>query len=142
MTLQTEKMIYANEALAKSIKSLLNKEGSRYTVYKVPQGYQVVPVTKLKPHMPPAKPLPLKGPGEGLLQELADNEVFVKMQLRDISNAYLNGWHPVTGQLTSFGKTTLLSWEVSPDGADVTMRMLKRVATRRGLLLPPVNKED
>lgn len=135
MPLQTEKMIYPSKTLAESIRALLSKEGGRYAVYRVPQGYQVVPVTKLKPFMPPAKPLPLKKQGEGTASTLAGNEVLVKMKLRDVSSAYLNGWHPVTGQLTSFGKTTVLSWEVSADGNDVTMRMLKRVAAKRGLLV-------
>jgi hypothetical protein len=88
----------------------------------------------MKPHMPPAVPQPVlpKQP-KSLLLSPKDNEVVVAMKLRDVSNAYVNGWHPITGKLTSFGKTTLLGWEVSSNGEEVKMRMLKTVAAKRGL---------
>ena len=135
MSLQTEKMIYANEFEALAVKALMCEQSGPHEVYKLAGGWQVVPVHKLAPYMPPAKPFPISPqPVKSLSLLPKSNEIVVVMKLRDVSKVYVNGWHPVTGKITSFGKTTLLGWEVSDDGTQVKLRMLKAVAAKRGLL--------
>ena len=63
MSLETSKMIYQQQKVAAMIAEKMTKsKGLEHTVYKVPTGFQVVAVTKLKSGMPPAKPLPVMQP--------------------------------------------------------------------------------
>ena len=62
MITATAKMIYSDKGIAEAIlgKLIENSPDSKYDLFKLPVGWQIVRVKKLPDFMPPAKPLPVK----------------------------------------------------------------------------------
>ena len=83
MSLETSKMIYQQQKVAAMIASKMTKsKGLEHTVYKVPTGFQVVAVTKLKSGMPPAKPLPVMIPQPVSVKVPTGEQVVIELKFR------------------------------------------------------------
>ncbi|MEY9560516.1 hypothetical protein [Sinorhizobium fredii] len=132
--LQTAKMIYAQKNIAHMIASRLTKsKGVDHLVRQVTTGFQVVPITKCPDYVPPAKPLPVKKPepiATGTTLP-SDDYVVIDLKFRGESKAYVDAW-TAEGKPISFGKTTLIGWEIQGD--KVLLKMAKTVAQKRGFL--------
>jgi len=132
MSLETSKMIYQQQKVAAMIAGRMTKsKGTEHSVYKVPTGFQVVAVTKLKSGMPPAKPLPVIKPVPVSLKVPTGDAVVIDLKFRGEGNVYVDAWL-ADGKPVSFGKTTLLGWEIKGDR--VLLSMTKSMAKKRGLL--------
>ncbi len=131
MQYPTAKMIYPHPDIAAMIAGKLSKsKGGKYEVHKVTTGYQVVLVTQCPPHMPPAKALPFESKTPG--RTWAGVEfVVVDLKFRGESKVYVDAW-TAEGKQISFGKSTLIGWEIKDDR--VFLKMTKAIAKKRGLL--------
>lgn len=131
----TTPKIYADKLVAELIANTLSKAtGTPHTVVPVTTGHQVCPVKVLKPAVPPAKPLPVAKPetkGKLADMKLKDGECLIALKFRGESPQYIDAWAK-DGKPVSFGKSTLLGWEVA--GENVHLKMTEAVAKKRGLI--------
>lgn len=131
---QTAKMIFPTEALAKQVLTKVNEKGD-FTVVKLPVGWQVAAVTKLKPYMPPPIPAPVKKPAPLKVGTEAasgsEPSVTLEFQFKHESPAYLTVIHE--GKEMHFGKGTLIAFEKTDDG-QVKVKLPTKVAKKRGLV--------
>ena len=81
--------------------------------------------------MPPVKPLPVMKPLPVSAKVPTGEQVVIDLKFRGESKVYVDAWL-ADGKPISFGKTTLLGWEVKGDR--VRLSMTKSVAKKRGFL--------
>ena len=123
MTMQAA-MIYAQSNVAAMIAARLTKsKGVEYTVQKVTTGFQVAPINKL----PPVSPVPIVNPVKTWEQ---GDALSIELKFRGESKSYVDAF--VDDKPVSFGKSTLIAWEVKGDR--VVLRMPKATAKKRGLI--------
>lgn len=137
MQSETAKLIYPQRSIAAMIADKLSKtKGAKYEVRKITTGYQVVMVTQCPPHIPPSKPLPVtKSFALKIEHEGTDADcIVIDLKFRGESKVYVDAWTN-EGKPISFGKTTLIGWEIMGDM--VTLQMAKAVAKKRGLIGSP-----
>lgn len=164
MLTQTTMMIYPTKDVAAQIAEALTKEeGVEFSYAQVTTGWQVAKVTKCPSAMPPWPPLPYKKKspletspalkdawaakdgvsmapvgqsGVGSVNP-AMPSVVVKLKLQSESPKYMNVYLP-DGTLTSFGKTTLLDWEIQKDVVNhetwALLKMPTKTAKKRGVM--------
>ena len=130
-SVQTEKMIYANEAVADEILATLQerKPEMKYHKVRVTSGWQVCPVTVLPPYMPgepklPAAPMQIgeqpKGTGDVL-------EYTFTFQRESQAWIWFDG-----ADLPWIKKSHLISYELTGD--QMKIRLSKELAAKIGLL--------
>ena len=133
MHTETAKMIYPQQTVANMIAGKLTKsKGKKYDVYKVTTGWQVVPVNVCKPHVPPAKPMPVLKLKKAAEKAAPANTVKIVLPFKMQSPSYVTALHD--GKPIHFGKSNLIDWSISDDGVFVTMVIAEAVAKKRGLM--------
>jgi len=92
-TPQSPKMIYESKDIASLILNKLEKRNpdNQYLMARVTAGWQVVPITKCPPFMPPAKPLPVKKPEK--VRAPSDDTVVVEVKFLKETPAYFEIEH-------------------------------------------------
>jgi hypothetical protein len=124
-------MIYAQESVARMIAGKMTKsKGVEYLVEKVTTGFQVRPKSvTAKPPKPVAKPAP-----KTIMATWAHGDaVVIEMKFRGESTSYVDAWTD-DGKPISFGKSTLIAWDIVQAGERVLLKMPVHIAKKRGLL--------
>ena len=129
-------MIYPQSNVATMIAGRLSKsKGTPYAVTKVTTGFQVAPVVKVEPK----KPLPIPtAAAQSAAPKTWTGIAYhtAKLRFRGESASYVDAW--IDGKPVSFGKSTLIGWEVEQEAGEtmkwVVLRMPIPVAKKRGLV--------
>jgi hypothetical protein len=136
MKMMQASMIYAQESVARMIAGKLTKsKGVEYQVEKVTTGFKVRPKT-LVDKLPAVAPVPAPKAAPKGFQTWAQGEaVTIDLKFRGESPSYVDAWLP-NGKPVSFGKTTLVAWEVALISGEsrVLLTMPKSIAKKRGLI--------
>jgi hypothetical protein len=130
-------MIYAQESVARMIAGKLTKSyGVEYLVEKVTTCFKVRPMSvTAKPPKPAPKmmgadfsktPKAVKTWAQG-------DAVIIEMKFRGESTSYVDAWTD-DGKPISFGKSTLIAWDIVQAGERVLLKMPVSIAKKRGLL--------
>jgi hypothetical protein len=128
-----ELMIFPQSNVAKLIAERLTKvKGTKHDVLKIPQGFQVVPITVCPAYMPPAKPKPVVTHGNDLWA-IKDGEAIFTLPLVGVGQTYITVKH--NGKSVAFGKSTLLGWQQNTEHMTIDLKMTIAVAKKRGLLI-------
>ena len=134
MKMMQASMIYAQESVARMIAGKLSKsKGVEYLVEKVTTGFRVAP--KVAPKVVLKAPKIIKEAeitSPKLVKTWAQGDaVVIALKFRGESPAYVDAWTE-NGKPISFGKSTLIAWEL--DGDYVLLKMPVSIAKKRGLL--------
>ena len=138
MKMMQASMIYAQESVARMIAGKMTKShGVEYLVEKVTTGFRVAP--KAAPKVVLKAPQIIKEAeitSPKLVKTWAQGDAFaIELKFRGESPSYVDAWLP-DGKPISFGKSTLIMWEVEEkeDCFFVTLQMPVSIAKKRGLL--------
>jgi len=144
--MQTAQLIYPQSNVAAMIAGRLSKsKGFAYTVRKVATGFEVLPL--VAPSMTPLLDALKKAKEAGIVIAKApivaeptkesvtwtgETSVQLAFKFRGESPKYVDVW--IDGVAKSFGKSTLISWDVKGATGDVVVQMTKAHAKKRGLI--------
>ncbi|MCL4743802.1 MAG: hypothetical protein KJZ83_00155 [Burkholderiaceae bacterium] len=127
MHTETTKMIYPQEGIANQIANkLMQTKDTKYAVYKVTTGFQVVPVTICKSGMPPAIPAPVAKVAKDVQ---AEDTVTLEFPFNRQTKSW---WYFDGGEVQFLHKSHPISVEIK----DNMLRMVlaKKTAIKFGLL--------
>jgi hypothetical protein len=129
MKMMQASMIYAQENVARMIAGKLTKsKGVEYLVEKVTTGFRVSPKATPKTAPKIIKEAEITSPK--LVKTWAQGDaVIISLKFRGESASYVDAWN--NGKPISFGKSTLIAWEL--DGDYVLLKMPVSIAKKRGL---------
>ena len=135
MTITTTKRIYATEFTANMIAAKLAKhKGEKFSVVKIPSGFQVVGITMLPSAMPPRKPKPVQQGNPLIILGKGLAEVWT-FRFNSETDKYLSVLDPA-GNVVWFGKGTVLGYEVHEtlmEETTVTIKFPVSVAKKRNV---------
>jgi len=151
--MQTAQLIYPQSNVAAMIAGRLSKsKGFAYTVRKVATGFEVLPLLSPTPALSALKalvdadkakhahlynkvqyvPLTAPEPPKSGVTWTGETSVQLAFKFRGESPKYVDVW--IDGVAKSFGKSTLISWDVKGNTGDVVVQMTKAHAKKRGLI--------